>query len=82
MKTANKILIVDDDRDILDYLIDILQDEVSVSFAPSGIKALELTKTHRPDLILLDVDMPEMDGFEVCRRLKKIRIRSTSRSFS
>ncbi|NQV46303.1 MAG: response regulator [Rhodospirillaceae bacterium] len=71
MKTANKILIVDDDRDILDYLIDILQDEVSVSFAPSGIKALELTKTHRPDLILLDVDMPEMDGFEVCRRLKK-----------
>lgn len=67
---ANKILVVDDDNDILDFMMDLLQDEISVSFASSGVKALELAKLHKPDLILLDVMMPEMDGFEVCRRLK------------
>ncbi|GJI92417.1 response regulator [Duganella hordei] len=38
--------------------------------AISGKKALEIIPVHRPDLILLDIMMPEMDGFEVCRRLK------------
>jgi len=69
-KDANKILVVDDDSDILDFLIELLQDEISVSFASDGPKALELAKLHNPDLILLDVMMPGMDGFEVCRRLK------------
>lgn len=70
MNKANKVLIVDDDSDILDFLIDILQDDISVSFAPNGAKALEYAKTHEPDLILLDVDMPELNGFEVCQKLK------------
>jgi len=69
-KTVNNILIVDDDPDILKYLVDLFQDQINVSFAPSGIKALEHLKTHKVDLVLLDVAMPEMDGFEVCRQLK------------
>ena len=69
-KTANKILVIDDDSDILDFMIDLLQDEVSVSFASEGSKAIDLVKRHKPDLILLDVMMPDMDGFEVCKLLK------------
>jgi len=67
---ANKILIIDDDTVILDFLIELLQDEVSVSYSSEGAKALELAKLHKPDLILLDVMMPGMDGFEVCEGLK------------
>ncbi|NQU58533.1 MAG: response regulator, partial [Rhodospirillales bacterium] len=69
-KAVNRILIVDDDPDILKFLVDIFQDQISVSFAPSGAKALEHVQVEKPDLILLDVEMPEMNGFEVCRRLK------------
>ncbi|MBT3238986.1 MAG: response regulator [Rhodospirillaceae bacterium] len=68
---ANKALIVDDDGDILDFLGDILDDEISVSYAPSGEKALEMVHLYKPNLILLDIQMPGMDGFEVCRRLKE-----------
>jgi CheY-like chemotaxis protein len=70
MNNANKILIVDDDTVILDFLIDLLQDEISVSYTSESAKALELGKLHKPDLILLDVMMPVMDGFEVCALLK------------
>jgi len=70
MTTANKVLIVDDDSDILDFLIDILKDDISMSFAPNGAKALEIANTLKPDLILLDVDMPDLNGFEVCQLLK------------
>ncbi len=69
--TANKILVIDDDSDILDFLMAILHDEVSLSFASEGTKALELVDQHKPDLILLDVVMPGMDGFEVCKHLKE-----------
>jgi|GEM_PF-1609600 len=69
-KNANKILVVDDDSNILNFLIELLQDDISVSFASDGPKGLELAKLHKPDLILLDVMMPDMDGYEVCRRLK------------
>lgn len=70
-KTANKILVIDDDSEILDFLIELLQDEISVSFASEGPKALDLVAQHKPDLILLDVVMPGMDGFEVCKLLKE-----------
>jgi CheY-like chemotaxis protein len=72
MTTTNpsKILVIDDDSVILDFLTELLQDEVSVSYTSSGEKALELARLHKPDLILLDVMMPGMDGFEVCQQLK------------
>jgi len=51
-------------------IIEILKDIYQVSPAPNGEKALEIATKVTPDLILLDIMMPKMDGFEVCRRLK------------
>ncbi|MEW5798577.1 MAG: response regulator transcription factor [Bacteroidota bacterium] len=66
-----KILIADDERDIIDFLKYNLDKEgYDVLTAKNGVEALNQTKKN-PDLILLDVMMPEMDGFEVVRTLKK-----------
>ncbi len=66
-----KILIADDERDIIDFLKYSLDKEgYDVLTAKNGVETLNQTKKH-PDLILLDVMMPEMDGFEVVRTLKK-----------
>jgi len=70
IKNANKILVIDDDTTILDFLMDLLKDEVSVSYASEGANVIELTRLHKPDLILLDVMMPGIDGFEICKLLK------------
>ncbi len=65
------ILIVDDEKDILDLVKYNLQKEgYAVLTARSGKEALELAR-RQPDLILLDIMMPEYDGFEVLKRLKK-----------
>ena len=64
------ILIVDDEANNLQVLRHILQDDYRLVFAKSGVKALELVNKEKPDLILLDVMMPEMSGHEVCRILK------------
>ena len=67
----SKILLVDDSSDILNYLIDILGSEYKTIVATNGEKALELLESEeKPDLILLDIIMPGMDGFEVCKRIK------------
>jgi CheY-like chemotaxis protein len=67
------ILIVDDIPANIQVLGNILQEEgFAVSFALSGKQALEMVLSDPYDLILLDVMMPEMDGFEVCERLKEI----------
>lgn len=65
------ILIVDDTPANLQLLAGLLKDQYRVKVANNGIKALSLAEATPPDLILLDVMMPEMDGFEVCRRLKE-----------
>jgi two-component system alkaline phosphatase synthesis response regulator PhoP len=65
------ILIVDDEADILEMLKYNLQKEgYAVLTAKNGTRALEEVK-HNPNLVLLDVMMPEMDGWEVCKRLKR-----------
>ena len=65
------ILIVDDVEDNLEILGDLLTfDGYNVQTARSGEGALKLVQESRPDLILLDILMPGMDGFEVCSRLK------------
>ena len=65
------ILIVDDVETNLQLLGNILQEQnYDVSFASNGHDALSILETELPDLILLDVMMPEMDGFEVCERVK------------
>lgn len=65
------ILVVDDVPDNLDILVDVLSDDYQVRAANSGERALKVLASGKlPDLILLDVMMPGMDGFEVCRRIK------------
>ena len=67
-----KILIVDDKAANLDLLRDMLTiPGHQIFFATSGAKALEIAKSVCPDLVLLDVMMPEMDGFETCQRFKQ-----------
>jgi len=66
----DRILIVDDVPLGIKMLGEFLSREYEVVVATSGQKALEVAKSKLPDLILLDVIMPEMDGFETCRRLK------------
>ena len=70
-KHAAHILIVDDTPTNIEILLAMLEGEYALSFATSGPKALELlAKGVKPDLILLDVMMPGMDGYEVCVALK------------
>ena len=68
---AASILVVDDMPDNLRLISDVLQAEgYAVRVAPGGEMALQSVRTRLPDLILLDIKMPDLDGFEVCRRLK------------
>ena len=64
------VLIVDDTPHNIDILINTLDDTYELQVATSGKDALESVSESIPDLILLDIMMPEMDGFEVCRILK------------
>jgi putative two-component system response regulator len=66
------VLIVDDTPDNITLLSALLKDMYRIKIATNGIKALHIAATSpAPDLILLDVMMPEMDGYETCRRLKE-----------
>ena len=65
------VLVADDEPPILELVRFTLEDEqVRVVEATSGPAALEVARRERPDLIFLDVHMPGLDGFEVCRQLK------------
>jgi len=73
MSPAEKrlLLLVDDDSENIQIVHSILKDQYKIRVAMNGAKALELAKVEpRPDLILLDVMMPEMDGYAVCSHLK------------
>ena len=70
----SKILVVDDDPDVLDALTMTLESQGhEVTTAKNGIEALESLKTGRPDLMILDLLMPKMDGFAVCKELQDAR---------
>lgn len=70
--TRSKILIVDDEIDtLLPLKISLHVEDYTVIEALNGYEAIDKAKTEIPDLILLDIMMPEMDGYEVCARLKK-----------
>jgi len=78
-KTSTKILIVDDDPDIIEILTYNLSNEgYNVKSAVNGIEALKKAKKFIPDIILLDVMMPEMDGIEACSNLREIESLSKS----
>ncbi len=65
-----RILIVDDNKVNVEILAKTLKNQYKTGSALTGQKAVEYTSNHPVDLILLDIMMPEMDGFEVCRQLK------------
>jgi len=65
-----KILIVDDEPNNLQLLRQILKDHYKLMFANGGGKGIELALQYQPDLILLDIMMPDMSGYEVCAALK------------
>ncbi len=66
-----KLLIVDDDRDALDVAkIRLAKENVAIVCADGGAAGLKAARSEQPDLILLDLDMPDMSGFDVCRALK------------
>jgi DNA-binding response OmpR family regulator len=67
-----KILVVDDERNLVDLIVGYLQAEgYAVSSAFDGPTALQIARAERPDLVVLDVMLPEIDGIEVCRRLRQ-----------
>jgi len=69
-----KILVVDDDPDILDAVTMILESQgYQVVTAQDGIEALANLKAEKPDLMILDLLMPKMDGFAVCKELQDPR---------
>jgi putative two-component system response regulator len=70
MKDSYKVLLVDDEPNNLKVLQQILKDHFQLIFAINGEKALAAAKEHSPDIILLDIMMPDMDGYQVCTHLK------------
>ncbi|WP_300672642.1 HD domain-containing phosphohydrolase [Desulfoluna sp.] len=66
-----RILLVDDTKANIDILVETLKDDYKLGVALDGKKAIEYSHANRLDLILLDVLMPGMDGFDVCKRLKE-----------
>jgi two-component system alkaline phosphatase synthesis response regulator PhoP len=68
---AKKILLVDDDPDLVEAVSTILESKgYAVAAAYGGVEGLKKVKTENPDLIVLDVMMPDKDGYEVCKELK------------
>lgn len=69
-----RVLVVDDNIDLAEYLKELLKsvsDSVAIELAHDGFEAGQKVEGFKPDIVLLDLMMPGLDGFEVCRRLKK-----------
>ena len=73
MKSKSKVLVVDDNATNVAILEEMLEDEYELRTAMNGKVALAVAESFRPDLVLLDIMMPEMDGYEVCRQLREHR---------
>ena len=69
---GNKVLLVEDDRTLLDVLkYNLTKEGHDVITASDGVEALDVARDKKPDLIVLDVMLPKLDGFEVCRILRR-----------
>lgn len=72
MSEEAKILIVDDDKENVDLIAYFLKPQnYGIITAHDGVEALRLVESEKPDIILLDIRLPKMDGFQVCERIKK-----------
>ncbi|MDQ6471663.1 two-component regulator propeller domain-containing protein [Flavobacterium sp. LHD-80] len=65
------VLIIDDNDDIRNYLIKMFSENYMVYSAENGEEGLKLTKKHKPDLVISDITMEQMDGLELCRKIKE-----------
>lgn len=72
MSTKYRILSVDDDTDILTFFEMVLTDKYEVVTSSKGKEALTKCKECEPDLVMLDVMMPDMSGFEVCQEIRRM----------
>ena len=72
--SSMRVMVVDDTEANIDILLETLADDYKVVVATDGDSALEDIKKNPPDLILLDIMMPGMDGYEVCQKLKEMEI--------
>jgi DNA-binding response OmpR family regulator len=71
MTEPRTILIVEDDRNLAETLVyNLKQEGFEAGIARTGLEAIALTRTQQPDLVLLDIMLPEVDGFEVCRTVR------------
>lgn len=70
MSDRKKVLVVEDDDDCRELMSLILQDEYAVTTAVNGEQALEAIERDKPDVVLLDIMIPHIDGWEVLRRLR------------
>ncbi|MFT4754701.1 MAG: two-component system alkaline phosphatase synthesis response regulator PhoP [Salibacteraceae bacterium] len=79
----HKILLVDDDPDILEFIeYNLAKEGFEVATANNGVEAIKIAQSIIPDLILLDVMMPEMDGVETCTKIREIEsIKNTRIAF-
>ncbi len=68
---STRILIADDDPQILEMINDALETDWSKCFATNGEEALKRFETEQPNLVVLDLGLPKRDGFEVCRRIRE-----------
>ena len=68
--SESRILIVDDTRANIDILVEALRNDYKLSVAVDGSAALRSVEKNPPDLVLLDIMMPDVDGYEVCRQLR------------
>jgi len=70
---AERVLVVDDDPLLLQLMTESLKyDHYEVDLAPNGVEGLRLLKERKPHLVILDIMLPDMDGWEVCRRIRQV----------
>ena len=67
---ARKILVVDDNPLNIEIVREVLEEDYNLKTVTTGREALEIATDFQPDIVLLDIMMPGMDGYEVCRQLR------------
>lgn len=70
MQEKNKILAVDDNSVNLAVIKELLEDQYDLKTVSTGLDAIEMAHEFRPDLILLDIMLPDIDGYEVCQKIR------------